>query len=61
MVDEISIIGSRCGRFDQALRLLATGAVQVEDLIAAEFPLNDGLAAMQQAQVPGTLKVLLKI
>ncbi len=61
VVDEISVIGSRCGRFDQALRLLESGAVQVEDLIAAEFPLNDGLAAMQRAQVPGTLKVLLKI
>lgn len=61
VVDEISVTGSRCGRFDQALRLLESGAVQVADLIAAEFPLSDGLAAMQRAQTPGTLKVLLKI
>ena len=60
VVDEISIIGSRCGRFDQALALLATGQVKVEALIAAEYSLSDGVAAMQQAARAGTLKVLLK-
>jgi 2-desacetyl-2-hydroxyethyl bacteriochlorophyllide A dehydrogenase len=61
VVDELSVIGSRCGRFDSALRLLETGAVKVESLIADEFPLSDGVAAMQRAQTPGVLKVLLKI
>jgi 2-desacetyl-2-hydroxyethyl bacteriochlorophyllide A dehydrogenase len=61
VVDELSMIGSRCGRFDSALRLLETGAVKVESLIADEFPLSDGVAAMQRAQTPGVLKVLLKI
>ncbi len=60
VVDEISVIGSRCGRFDKALHLLAVGAVDVEGLIADEFPLADGVAAMKRAQVPGTLKVLLR-
>ncbi len=60
VVDEISVIGSRCGRFDQALALLATGQVKVEPLIAAEYSLSDGVAAMQHAGSAGTLKVLLK-
>jgi threonine dehydrogenase-like Zn-dependent dehydrogenase len=60
VVDEIRIIGSRCGRFDQALALLATGQVQVESLIAAEYSLDDGIAAMQHAAAAGTLKVLLR-
>jgi threonine dehydrogenase-like Zn-dependent dehydrogenase len=60
VVDEIRVIGSRCGRFDQALALLAAGQVNVEPLIAAEYPLTEGLAAMQHAGSAGTLKVLLK-
>ncbi len=60
VVAEISIIGSRCGRFDKALALLATGQVKVESLIAAEYALADGVAAMQHAGSTGTLKVLLK-
>ncbi len=59
VVDEISLIGSRCGRFDKALALLATGQVEVEPLIAAEYPLVEGVAAMQHAARAGTLKVLL--
>ncbi|MBL8204455.1 MAG: alcohol dehydrogenase catalytic domain-containing protein [Blastocatellia bacterium] len=60
VVDEISVIGSRCGRFDKALALLATGQINVEPLIAAEYSLTDGVAAMQHAARAGTLKVLLK-
>lgn len=60
VVDEISVIGSRCGRFEQALKLLEEGRVKVEDLIAAEFPLRDGLAALNAAQQPGTLKIVLR-
>ncbi|HWQ36440.1 MAG TPA: alcohol dehydrogenase catalytic domain-containing protein [Blastocatellia bacterium] len=61
VVDEISLIGSRCGRFEKALQLLAAGAVKVEDLIADEYPLSVGIAAMRRAQTSGTLKVLLKV
>lgn len=60
VVDEISLIGSRCGRFESALALLKAGKVDVEPLIAAEFKLGDGVAAMTAAAKPGTLKVLLK-
>lgn len=60
VVDEISLIGSRCGRFESALALLEAGKVDVEPLIAAEFKLDDSVAAMTAAAKPGTLKVLLK-
>jgi len=59
VVNEISVIGSRCGRFERALGLLETGSVEVEDLIVGEYRLSDGVAAMNRAQKPGTLKVLL--
>lgn len=60
VVDEITIVGSRCGRFEKALNLLETGSVDVEPLIAGEFALAQGLAAIAEAQRPGVLKVLLK-
>lgn len=59
VVDEISVIGSRCGRFATALQLLAEGRVDVEGLITAEYPLSEGVTAMQHAQRKGTLKVVL--
>jgi 2-desacetyl-2-hydroxyethyl bacteriochlorophyllide A dehydrogenase len=60
VVDEISVVGSRCGRFAPALELLKTGAVDVESFISEEFRLADGLPAMQRAAEPGVLKVLLR-
>jgi threonine dehydrogenase-like Zn-dependent dehydrogenase len=59
VVDEITLVGSRCGPFAPALRLLASGRVDVLPLIAGRYALQDGLAAMQQAARPGVLKVLL--
>lgn len=60
VVDEITLLGSRCGRFDQALALLARRAVEVDSLIAARFPLCDGVAALAEAARPGVMKVLLQ-
>lgn len=60
VVDEITIVGSRCGRFAPAIDLLRTGAVNVEDLIDDEMPLSGGVAAMARAAEKGVLKVLLK-
>lgn len=60
VVDEISIIGSRCGRFSPALELLKRNAVDVDNLISEEFRLGDGLDAMSRAAEPGVLKVLLR-
>lgn len=59
VVDEITIVGSRCGRFAPALDLLANGSINVEDMIDDEFSLSNGIAAMERAAVKGTLKVLL--
>jgi threonine dehydrogenase-like Zn-dependent dehydrogenase len=58
-VQEIVVVGSRCGPFDAALRLLQAGLVDVEALIEAEYHLADGLAAFESAARPGRLKVLL--
>lgn len=58
VVDEIQVLGSRCGPFAPALRLLERGLVDVKPLISASFALQDGLAAFQAAS--GQLKVLLR-
>lgn len=60
VVDEISIVGSRCGRFAPALELLKANAVDVESLIHDDFPLAQGPRAFQRAAAPGVLKVLLR-
>jgi threonine dehydrogenase-like Zn-dependent dehydrogenase len=59
VVDEITLIGSRCGPFPAALDLLASGQVDVEPLIHARYPLSEGLAAFERASTKGVLKVLL--
>jgi threonine dehydrogenase-like Zn-dependent dehydrogenase len=60
VVDEISIVGSRCGRFAPALELLRRDAVDVKSLITDEFALSEGVRAMHRATESGVLKVLLK-
>jgi len=60
IVNEISLIGSRCGRFEPALELLRLGAVEVLPLISATFPLAEAARAFEHASQRGTLKVLLE-
>jgi len=60
VVDELSIVGSRCGRFGPAIDLLRKGALDVDSLISEEYPLSAGVHAMQRAAVKGVLKVLLR-
>jgi len=60
VVDEISIIGSRCGRLAPAVELLASNKVKVDDLISEEFGLENGVLAVKQAEKPGVLKILLR-
>ncbi len=60
VVDEQTLVGSRCGPFDAALRLWERRLVDPRDLIEAVYPLEQGLEAFDQAAQPGTLKVLLK-
>jgi len=60
VVDEIQIVGSRCGPFEPALRLLESRQVDPTVLIADEFKLQDGLKAFERAAETGVLKVLLR-
>ena len=59
VIDEVTLVGSRCGPFDRALEALEHGLVDVEPLIADRFNLSNGLMALQRAQQKGVLKVLL--
>lgn len=59
VVDEIKIVGSRCGRFARAIEMLGTHGFDLEPLIAAEYPLSEGIEAMREAARPGVLKVLI--
>jgi threonine dehydrogenase-like Zn-dependent dehydrogenase len=61
VIDEVTLVGSRCGPFDQALAALADGSVDVRPLISARFPLSQGLAALERAQATGVLKVLIDV
>lgn len=60
VVDEISVIGSRCGRFAPALELLKHNKIEVQNLISEEFALTDGVSAMARAAEPGVMKVVLR-
>ena len=60
VVNEVTVVGSRCGRFAPALELLARRAVNVEALVSEEFPLRRVTAALRHAARPGVLKVLLR-
>lgn len=57
VIDEISIVGSRCGPFAPALRLLEQNLIDVESMISAELPLARGVEAFERAATPGILKV----
>jgi threonine dehydrogenase-like Zn-dependent dehydrogenase len=60
VVDEITIVGSRCGMFSPALDLLKDKKVDVTNLISEEFSLKDGVKAMTAAGRKGVIKVLLR-
>ena len=60
VVNELTLVGSRCGRFEAALPLLAHPLVPVEELIAARFPLAEAPQAFARAAERGVLKVLLE-
>jgi len=60
VVDEITVVGSRCGPFPPALRLLEMGVVDPTDLITHQFDLKDAVEALGVASSPEGCKVLLK-
>ena len=60
VVNEVRVIGSRCGPFPPALRALENGAVEVAPLISDRVPLHRADEALRRAGIPGTLKVLVE-
>jgi alcohol dehydrogenase len=60
IVNEITLVGSRCGRFEPALELLRLGVVDVTSMIAEIMPLEGAPKAFEKAAQPGALKILLK-
>jgi threonine dehydrogenase-like Zn-dependent dehydrogenase len=61
VIDEVTLVGSRCGPFDQALLALERGHVQVQPLISDRFALSRGIDALARAQTNPVLKVLLDV
>ncbi len=61
VIDEISIIGSRCGPFDRALDALSSGEIDVRPLISARYSLDDGVKAIEHARTKPVLKVLIDV
>jgi len=59
VVGEVTVVGSRCGPFDEALRLLDEGKVAVAPLVSARFGIDRALEAFEVAQRPDVLKVLI--
>jgi len=60
VVDEITLIGSRCGPFAKAIDLLGNRSIEVRDLVDATYPLDKAITAFGHAQRSGALKVLVQ-
>jgi threonine dehydrogenase-like Zn-dependent dehydrogenase len=60
VINEIRLVGSRCGPFPPALRALETGVVDVRPLVSDRFALERGVEALCRATQPGVLKVLIE-
>ena len=61
VIDEVTIMGSRCGPFDRALEALEAGRVSVLPLVSARFDLSDGVKALEAAKRRNVLKVLIDV
>jgi alcohol dehydrogenase len=59
VVDEIRLVGSRCGNFSTALEMLRAGKIKVQPLISKTFPLSEGLEAFEYLNQKSCIKVLL--
>jgi alcohol dehydrogenase len=60
IVNELTLVGSRCGRFEASLPLLGHPQIRLEQMIAARYPLRQAPEAFAHAARRGTLKVLLQ-
>jgi threonine dehydrogenase-like Zn-dependent dehydrogenase len=61
VIDEITLVGSRCGPFDQALAALENGLVDVQPLISERMDLSRGVEALERAKAKDVLKVILEV
>jgi threonine dehydrogenase-like Zn-dependent dehydrogenase len=61
VINEVTVVGSRCGPFDRALAALAEGRVRVAPLISQRFDLSQGIEALETARTQPVLKVLLDV
>lgn len=60
VVNEVTLVGSRCGRFEPALELVAGGRLRLREMISGEYALEDAPRAFRAAARKGTLKILLR-
>jgi len=61
VIDEVTLIGSRCGPFDRALEALERGEINVTPLISERYDLGKGIEALERAKAKSVLKVLLNV
>src|SRR5262249_32834077 len=61
VVDEMTIIGSRCGRFEPAIKFLESRRPDLSPLVSCRFELDEGVEAFNRAAEPGVLKVLFDV
>jgi len=59
VIDEITLVGSRCGPFLRAIEAIRTGMVRLTPLISARYSIDEGIKAMEHASERGVLKVLM--
>jgi threonine dehydrogenase-like Zn-dependent dehydrogenase len=60
VINELSLIGSRCGPFPEAINAIGSGKVKLSPLISAEYSIVEGIRAFAHASERGALKVILK-
>jgi threonine dehydrogenase-like Zn-dependent dehydrogenase len=61
VVNELTVVGSRCGRLAPAIALIDRCKLDLTPLISRRLPLEEGLLAFEQAELPGTMKVILQM
>jgi threonine dehydrogenase-like Zn-dependent dehydrogenase len=61
VIDEVRVVGSRCGPFPKAIAALAGGMVDVRPLVGAVYPLDEAETAFQAAAAKGAKKVLMDV
>lgn len=61
VINEITILGSRCGRFEPAMRLIASGKIDFSQMISKIYPIEQAIKAFDANNAKDTIKILLKI